>query len=172
GAVGREVEVVDARAGDRQARDGNPARRIIKVETVEALRGHDRLRAVWGEVEVVGRRNRDRAGRSPDLRVDHYQQVRIHHVDVEPAKIVGRRDVVRGPADPEAVDDLHAGGIDDGDVATKLVRHVDARRQIGHRGRQPTGRRRPDVYRRLSDDRRLDGTVQGQQTARRRAGKS
>ena len=58
--------------------------------------------------------------------------------------------MVRGRAGRVAVDDLEGLGVDDGDVAAQLVRHVDARRDVGHRRIDRPGRRRPDIDRRTT----------------------
>src|SRR3712207_8592424 len=52
GAVSREVQVVDARAGDRQARDGLPGRRVVEVQAVDRESGVEGKR-----VDLGGRRN-------------------------------------------------------------------------------------------------------------------
>ena len=138
-AIGREVEMVDARPGDLHELDELPGLAIIEVEAVvgdhvdaEVVGHDDRLRPIGREVGVVRERDLHRLARLLGLGVDDRQGGAVHVADVQLREVPVRRDVLRRGAGREAADDLEGLRVDDGDVVRRLVRHVHPRRQIRH----------------------------------------
>ena len=132
--VGAEIEVIGAGPRDSHRLQELPTvAPVSKLHALLALHHVDRLRAVRGEVQVVGIGNRNRARRLAGVDVDDRQAARPLVVHVQRAHIPRRRDVVRNPANPEVVDDLIGVGVDDIDGSGPAVGDVNALRNLAQR---------------------------------------
>ena len=130
---------------------------VSKFDAVQPFHDVHCLGAVRGEVEVVGKGDRDLAGRTAGVDVEHRQAARTLVVDVQSAHVPGRRDVVGNEADPVVVDDAEGGRIDHIHGSRNTVRHVHARRYLAQRAGHHTGKRvGVDVERGAGQARGLD----------------
>ena len=166
-AIRREVQVVGSVARHRERLDQPPRVRIHEVQTVGVLRHIDRLRPVGSEVQVV--RVFDPVDDPDQLAragIDHRQFVRPVHVDVEPAHVPRRGDVLgeRSIAQVDPPHDAEGLRIDHLDRPRQAVRHVDEGRVDHHGWSQP-----------LRIDRGVDvaaASVRGRPTVAPRRGRS
>ena len=114
--------------------DQTPRVGIVEIQALKVLCNHDRLRTVRREIQVVGVGHGDRSHRSRGSWIDHRERVARSVVDIQPAQIPPRCDVLVIHPRRERSDYPKRRRVDHAHGAGLAVWHVHALRNPAHCG--------------------------------------